>query len=153
MQLVGNAVVRLELPEKGKESGPEILVRLKIFRLGSCNWNGIFLEAPALECSPEGLGYRTVPDAHVLDGLGIHMKRSEDMSCLRGGSSIFTELTGEAHVSTDLGMAAGLEAMASPFDSPSTEIGCEVLETTGELCRGRRQFRRHLNPATDADNR
>ena len=131
--LVGNAVIRLELPEKGKESGPRVLIRLKVFRRGCCKWHGIFMGAPALECSPYGLGYRTVPDAHVLDALGIRMRRSEDMSCLQAGTSIFAELTDLSHVATELVMATELEPLASPFDVRSSEVSEESPGASQEL--------------------
>ena len=79
---LGAAILRVEMTELGKRTGPMILVRAKIFAKGGCHWHGLFLGAPALECAPEGLGFRVTPTAHVFDGLGIQMERVEDRSCL-----------------------------------------------------------------------
>ncbi len=80
--MIGAVVFRLQMTGMNRTTGPNILVRAKIFQKGFCKWHGLFMGAPALAPAPDGLGLRTVPNGFMFDGLGIMMDRTEDRSCL-----------------------------------------------------------------------
>ena len=78
--IIGAAVVRTELLQLGKEKGPQILVRGKIFKKGTSDWLGLILGARALDCVDRGgLGFRPVAGAHYLERLGLAMPRTEQI--------------------------------------------------------------------------
>ena len=72
--LLGAVVLRVQMTELGKKTGPEILVRAKIFEKNGTDWHGLILGGQALDCVERGgLGHRPGSHAHVLEGLGIMM--------------------------------------------------------------------------------
>ena len=76
--IIGAAVMRVKLLELGKDKGPEILVRGKIFAKGTSDWLGLILGARALDCVERGgLGFRPSSGAHHFDRLGIAVPRTE----------------------------------------------------------------------------
>ena len=70
--------MRVQFPELGKQSGPEIVVRAKIFRKNTSDWLGIILGARAIDCVERGgLGFKPSAGAHVFERLGIAVARTE----------------------------------------------------------------------------
>ena len=75
---IGAVVLRIMMPELGRESGPELLVRAKIFKHGTSDWTGIILGARALDCMARGgLGFRPTAGCHYFERLGIGVARAE----------------------------------------------------------------------------
>ena len=70
--------MRTQLLELGKDKGPEILVRGRIFANGTSDWLGLILCAGALDCVERGgLGFRPSAGAHHFDRLGIAVPRPQ----------------------------------------------------------------------------
>ena len=77
--ILGAVVFRVQMLELGKMTGPDILVRCKIFAKGNSDWLGIILGARALDCVERGgLGFYPTAGAHVFDRLGLASARAEN---------------------------------------------------------------------------
>ena len=78
IQILGAVVFRVKMIELGKNTGPTLYVRCKIFKAGRSDWVGIILGARALDCQERcGLGYRPTAGGHAFESLGIVMERTE----------------------------------------------------------------------------
>ena len=84
VQIIGAVVLRVQMTELGKQTGPIIWVRCKIFKAGQSDWHGLILGGRALD-SPMagGLGHRPTPKGHAFEALGILMSREEDIKANR----------------------------------------------------------------------
>ena len=72
--LVGGVVMRLTMPEKGTNKGPNILVRFKITGKGTTDWVGMILGARAIDhVSLGGLGHQSCPNGHWMAASNIMM--------------------------------------------------------------------------------
>lgn len=79
--IIGAAVLRVQMTELGKHTGPEVLLRCKVFKAGVSDWHGIIMGAAALDCTEQGgLGHRVTSGAHVFEGLGIRMARVDHVN-------------------------------------------------------------------------
>ena len=87
VQIIGAVVLRVQMTELGKDTGPIIWVRCKIFKAGQSDWHGLILGGRALD-SPMtgGLGHRPTPKGHAFEALGIIMERGEDIKANRYSS-------------------------------------------------------------------
>ena len=78
VRLLGAAVIRVTLKEKGKMTGPIIPVRFKITQSGETDWvsiifGGSLLDDPALG----GIGMTPMQDGHYFRKFNITMERAE----------------------------------------------------------------------------
>ncbi|CAK9056517.1 unnamed protein product, partial [Durusdinium trenchii] len=86
--LKGGVVLRVRLlegdnPDRAKP-GHELFVRCKIASKGTSDFHGLILGGRALDCEARrGLGFRPGPMTHVLDSLGVHLPRCENLSAER----------------------------------------------------------------------
>ena len=72
--------MKVELVEQGKDKGPEIIVRAKVFENGSSDFIGLILGARSLDyVERDGLGFRPAAGGHVFDKFGIVMARTEHL--------------------------------------------------------------------------
>ena len=84
VQILGAVVLRVQMTELGKKTGPLVWFRCKIFKAKQSDWHGLILGGRALD-SPiiGGLGHRPTPKGHAFEALGILMERCEDTKANR----------------------------------------------------------------------
>ena len=137
VQILGAVLMRVEMPELGKETGPVIWVRAKIFAAGQSDWHGLILGGRALD-SPKlgGLGFRPTPTGHAFESLGIMMDRLEDL--LQGGypsddayrmqvevesaPGVFSAAVRRSLLDTDVEESCGLEDRAAASQPASGAV-------------------------------
>ena len=76
MRVIGAAVLRVQMTELNKATGPVLWVRCKSFETGASDWHGLILGGRALDCVElGGLGFNPTAGGHVEawdDALGEH---------------------------------------------------------------------------------
>ena len=67
--LIGAVVIRLTMPEAGRNTGPDIKVRFKITASGFTDWVGMIIGAKTIDHpSRGGLGHQPCGNGHWMEG-------------------------------------------------------------------------------------
>ena len=142
VQIVGSAVMRVEFPPVGQPDtpGPVVLLRAKIFALGTSAWHGIIIGAPALESTASGgLGYQPLEEAHLFETLGVACERTEQRDHHFPLPGVYPVHESNAHAPAAVWPATALPSFEHP-PNPADETSRDHNHAIAQAARPEAQY-------------